>query len=143
MPYKSASARHIEDLQQQLLERERQLAEALSAKANARVAESNKKLEAERNAATIAEKEKARIAAWKLHNFDVAVKERPNQSLDWTAIDHVGEGWPTPEAEADWRSGHPAAASAVAAVSQAAVSDTKLGKMLAELEKTRARLEAS
>jgi len=140
MPYKSAAMRRIEELQEELLARDRQIAELMNADATKTIEASNNKLEAERIAAIQAQKEAARVAAWKLHNFDVAVKERPDQSLDWTAIDRVGEGWPSPEAEAEWSESNSAAAEAVAAVLQAAVGETKLGKMLKEVQDHHARL---
>jgi hypothetical protein len=141
MPYKSAAQIRIDELQEQLLERDRQLAELTTAKAAAAVDEATKKIEADKAAAIEAEKEAARREAWRWANFEKFAAERPNDQLDFVAIDHIPEqGWPSLEAEAEWQSGHPTESAAIAAVSSAAVSETALGKMVAEMEASRARL---
>jgi len=144
MPYKTAAQQRIEDLQAELLARDRQIAELTTAKATAAVDEATKKFENEKAAAIAEQKEAARAAAWRWANFEKFAAERPNDQLDFVAIDHIPEqGWPSVEAEAEWQSGHPTESAAIAAVSSAAVSETALGKMVAEMEKDRARLQAA
>lgn len=141
MPYKSAAQKHIEDLQTQLLERDRQIADLMNTQANAAVDESNKRAEAARAEAIAAEKEKARAAAWKWHNFETFAKTRPNDQLDFTAIDNVpNKGWPSETAEDDWNAGHPAEA-AIAAASTASVADTRLGRLLKDMQDSHAHVE--
>lgn len=137
MAYKSAAQQTIEDLQSELRERDRRIADLMTAQADAALAAARKKAEQERDAALAEQRETARRQAWRWHNFEQFARERPHDQPDWTAIDHIGEGWPA-GAEQEWRDKQPTLADVAPAPS---LGDTKLGRELKLLETAHARLK--
>lgn len=142
MPFKSAAQAHVEELQEQLRQRDQQIANMMLEKADDAVNTAKQAADAEQQKAQQKVVEEARRKAWVLHRFDQRVAERPHDTvpLDQIFSDPPADGsWPPNDGPENWRVGANTDA-ASAEVATQSVADTALGRALKSLEESHARI---